>query len=318
MSIKNTIPLFFAVDDSYAPYLSVSLTSIKENTSPDSHITAHILYSSLTKTNIEKLSTIADKSFEIKFFDVNVHIKKIKNSLHTRDYYSSATYYRFLIPHMFPKLDKGLYLDCDVVLRNNIEALYNTDLEDFLVGAVTDEVVTDIPLFSSYSEEFLGISPKNYFNAGVMLLNLKKMRQLNILEALESLMSKCCFPVAQDQDYLNILCGFDVKYLPLEWNKTAFDGSDKLYSPNLIHFKLNFKPWHYDNIAFENIFWKYAKKTPYFEDLKNEQLLYGFEEKERDRKGYEHLISLAQREIKKASMPGYTPPIKYSLKRMGI
>ena len=83
-------------------------------------------------------------------------------------------------------------------------------------------------------------------------------------------MHKYKFEVAPDQDYLNVLCKNKVKYLGVEWNKTPFKGkSCDENQLKLVHYKLNFKPWHYDDVRFGDYFWIYAKKCPFYLDLLN-------------------------------------------------
>ena len=310
---RNTIPVFFAVDDIYAPYLAVALRSITENAKGSENIIAYILIEELSQTNRDKLLSLECEKLSIEFVPVSEKLQTMGVSLHLRDYYTAATYYRFFIPEMFPEYDKGLYLDCDITVTGDIAELFNTELGDNLIGAVTDEVITDIPIFTDYAQQFLGVEKQNYFNAGILVMNLKELRRINIEKALASLMERYEFTVAQDQDYLNILCSGRTKYLDQKWNKTAFPGCDRKKVPAIVHFKINWKPWHYKNVAFEEYFWRYAEKTPYYNQLLKQREKYSERERKRDASQYEGLKALAESEIKKAQSPDYILPIKYSV-----
>jgi len=290
------------VDDRYAPYLSVALSSIVENRDPDKLYAVHILTEELSEENRARLlATVSGaKNVFLNFTSVAKRVALFGDKLHLRDYYTKTTYYRFFIADLFPEYERGIYLDCDIIVNTDVSRITEYRSEGALLSAVTDEVVTDIPTFAEYSEKFLGIPRQNYFNAGVLVLELKEMRKCGFEKAICELMDKYTFPVAQDQDYLNLLCAGRTLYLPLSWNKTAFPECNPSVLPDIVHFKLAYKPWHYRGVAYEEMFWKYAELTPYYNELKAERDSYTKELAALDRKQYENLISLARKEIERA------------------
>lgn len=305
----NNIPIFCAVDDGYAPYLAVALRSMRTHTSRPLQV--HVLIEHLSDFHKNNLLAMQDDLLHIEFNDVTKSIVAFGQSLHLRDYYTKATYYRFFIPTLFPQYKKGLYLDCDIIVTGDLAQLYDTDLDGMPLGAVNDEVIADIPVFAAYAEQVLGVPRKEYFNAGVLVMDLEQLRQIDLLPALEKLMARHTFTVAQDQDYLNVLFYKKTALLPLSWNKTAFDSCDPNDLPALVHFKINFKPWHYSGISYENHFWYYAQKTAYYTDILHELEIY--DKQERDHAQYEGLIALAQQEIGRATRGGYELPLRLSL-----
>lgn len=291
---SKIIPLVFAVDDNYAPFLGVTLKSIIENSSKDFLYKIYVLNTGLTSRNVKRISALAVDNFEIKYIDVNNELRKIRDRLFIRDYYTDTTYYRFFIPELFPEYDKVLYLDSDIVVLDDIAKLYNTDIGDNLLGAVQEEVMANIEVFGNYVEEGLGIACKNYFNAGVALLNLKELRSFNILQKFLAMIDKYKFEVTQDQDYLNVLCQDRVTMIELGWNKTPF--KDVCFDERkikLIHYKLSFKPWLYDDVTYADYFWKYAEKTSFYREILNIKLAYTDENRERDSIAYKNLMQLA-------------------------
>lgn len=295
----NVIPIFFALDSQYVPLATVTITSLIENSSENLDYRIYIIYSNISRDEQDVISSLATKNVSISFICVSESLKRFENLLFTRDYYSNATYYRFLIPELFPQYDKGIYLDSDIILTRDISELFSVELNNNYLAAITDDVITEIQIFSEYSEDFLKIPKKQYFNAGVLLMNLQEMRRVSFLNKVISLMKKVKFRVAQDQDYLNVICKNKVVYLDALWNVTPLENKDKSKTPYIIHFKINFKPWRYKGIPFEDEFWKYAKKTPYYDYLKNILENYSQEEKQRDALQYEHLVSLAKKETEK-------------------
>lgn len=296
----NTIPIFFAVDDNYVPFLCVALRSLSDNSTSKYDYKIHILIDKLSDESKRSILNFEKENISISFVDVQDKLQKLCARLHMRDYYTKATYYRFFVPEMFPEYDRGLYLDCDIVINCDIAKLYNCFMGQNLIAAVTDEIITDIEVFADYSEKVLGISKNNYFNAGILVMNLKKMRQVGIEKQFVELLKKRTYRVAQDQDYLNVLCRDNIFYLDKKWNKTPMPDSNTSIIPYIVHYKINYKPWRYDNIPYAEHFWKYAEKTEFYGELKQVKQNYTKEEKERDSAQYNGLVALAKEEIANA------------------
>ncbi len=125
------IPIFFSIDDNYAKYLSVTIESIIENRRCDYILDFYILNTGLNSNTIETLETMVKASNDnIYFVDMKEALYMLEGSLFTRDYYSKTTYYRLFIPRLFPNIDKGIYLDGDIVLNDDIINLYDIDLSN--------------------------------------------------------------------------------------------------------------------------------------------------------------------------------------------
>ena len=137
--------------------------------------------------------------------------------------------------------------------------------------------------FIDYVEMYLNIEHGKYFNAGVLVMNLEELRKFNFEEKFLSLLSQIKFSVAQDQDYLNVLCKDRVFYLPLVWNKMPFENSSVLLeSIKLFHYNLSLKPWHYDGILYEQEFYKYAERIGLMNFIATKKKEYTDESKEKD------------------------------------
>ncbi len=298
---KNIIPIVFATDDNYVPMMSVALRSILDNAVATNFYKVYILNTELRVENIEKLNEFNCDIMEIKYINVAERMDKIsKDKIHLRDYYTKAIYYRVFIPDLFPQYDKILYVDCDVVVLEDIANLYNQDIGDNIFVAVHEETMTVMDIFGKYSEQFLGVERKNYFNSGLLLINTKEYKKEKIEERFISLMHRHKFEVAPDQDYLNVLCKDKIKYADLGWNKTPFPEEINPFNEEqvkLIHYKLNFKPWHYKGVRYEDYFWKYAKKTPYYQELINARDNFSTEQMQNDDNGFLQLQKTAQNYI---------------------
>ena len=293
----NTIPIFFTVDDKYVPFLAVALQSLIENSSEKNYYLIKILYTSITEENQEKIKKYEKENVNIEFVDLNYCINKIKNKLYTRDYYSVTTYFRLFIPNLYPQYNKALYLDCDIVLLADVAELYNIDMGDNLVAAAPDDVIQKIEVFQEYVEKVVGVADyRNYFNAGVLLMNLDELRKFDFQEKFLYSLEKIKFAVAQDQDYLNRLCKGRVKIISNVWDKMPISNDTDTNDLKLIHYNLAFKPWHFEDILYKEYFWKYAKKTEFFDEIIKIRDNYTEEDRFNDKEGDKKLRKLAQKE----------------------
>lgn len=293
--MKNcNIPIFFSTDDNYVPFLTVAIKSLIENASRDYTYDIIVLNTGLKEEYMNKLKAFEDECFNIKFENVEHKIVDVIHKLKSRlrDYYSLSIYYRLFIPSLFPEYDKVIYLDADIVVLEDISKLYNEDIEEYLVGAVPDEVISTDERFKIYIEEALDIKFGKYFNSGVLVLNLKEFRKEHIESKFIYLLNKYNFDtVAPDQDYLNVLCKDKVKYVDRGWDRMpnvdpTFDDKNL----HLIHYNMFMKPWKYENVLYEEYFWKYAKETEYYDDLLKMRENYTDEMKQKDIEGSKVLL----------------------------
>ena len=295
---KNDIPIFFAVDNGYIPFLAVSLQSLIDNSNENNNYNIKILYTDISDENIGKILKYERENVKIEFVNLTEYIKKVQDKLYTRDYYSKTTYFRLFLPDLYPEYDKVLYLDSDIVILDDIANLYNIDMGDNLVAGVPDDVIQTFEVFQTYVEKVVGVADyRNYFNAGILLMNLDELRKFNFQEKFLYSLDKIKFSVAQDQDYLNRLCKGRVKIIDKVWNKMpiAQDNVD-VNTLKLIHYNLAYKPWHFEDILYKEIFWKYAEKTEFFDIIKNIKDTYTDKDRQKDLESDRKLKELAQKE----------------------
>lgn len=268
----ENIPIFFASDDNYIPFLAVSIQSIKQNASRDYKYLIKILYNknNVSKKNMNKIYKFKDENFDIEFIDISKKQQEINSKMHTRDYYSKATYYRIYIPELFPEFDKALYLDCDIAVLGDISELYNKDLGDNYIGAIPDGSVSCIKEFQDYVENCIGVdSFDKYINAGILVLNTKKLREICFEDLFVSALTIATFDVAQDQDYINVICKNHILFIGEEWDKMPIRETIAEDEIKLIHYNLNFKPWLVDDVLYGDYFWKYAEQTEFYEFIRS-------------------------------------------------
>ena len=298
--MNKQIHVFYACDANFAKYTMVSMASLIENASKRYQYCLHILCTDISEEYKATFATFESENVKITFDDVSSRIEKLASLLPVRDYYTKTTYFRFFIPEMYPEIDKAVYIDSDTVVVGDISQMYNIPLMKWLVGACVEQVMAQVPVFGDYAEKVLGVSRYKYFNAGVLLLNCKQMRKDRVFEQFCGLIPKYRFIVAQDQDYLNIICRGKVRHLHPGWNmETIMRPLCRNDEIKIYHYIMVGKPWHYSDVPHEGPFWKYAKKTPVYDEILKEKENYTDEEKERDSAGAKALTQKAIDEIAK-------------------
>ena len=294
----EVIPIFFAVDDGYIPFLAVALQSLIENSSKNYYYSIKILYTNIEEENKQKISKYKKENVNIEFVDLNYYIKKVKDKLYTRDYYTKTTYFRLFIPNLYPQYDKAIYLDSDIVVLGDIAELYNVNMGNNLIAAAPDDVIQTTKVFQEYVEKVVGVADyRNYFNAGILLMNLDEFRKFNFQEKFLYLLETIKFTVAQDQDYLNRLCKGKVKIIDKAWDRMPIAIDDmKEEDIKVIHYNLAYKPWHFENVLYKDYFWKYAQKTEFYKQIEDIRKSYTEEERFKDMEQYKKLQDLAKKE----------------------
>lgn len=297
MNDKKIIPIFFTVDDAYVPYLSVAITSLLQNASHDYAYRIIVLHEDIPQTRRDIVKELATVGSEITFFSMKDKIQGITDRLSNRlrcDYFTMTIYFRLFIPMLFPEYDKGIYIDSDIVAPGDISKLYEIELGNCLLGACPDFSIRNVPELVNYTNLGVGVGIENYFNSGVLLMNLLELRNAMLEKRFLELLNRWHFDtIAPDQDYLNVMCYGRIVYLEECWDAMPKDGELPLKAPKLIHYNLFSKPWCYDGIPYEDYFWKYAKQTPFIEEIREYKKTYSKQQKRSDSEALSRLVSRA-------------------------
>ncbi|EHY1139966.1 glycosyltransferase family 8 protein [Campylobacter coli] len=268
---KN-IHIFFTINDVYSQYLATCIVSILSNLNKEYIPYFYVIDGGISEKNKKKLESLnTDKEFYIEFITINQDLfKDLPNS--SQAHISNETNYRFLVSTIKPNIDKCIFLDVDLVVVGDISIFWEIDIDNYYMGAVSDQA----PLSQNSWTLKLPLPYDHlYVNTGVTLLNLKKWREDNIQELLfqnsTKYSSALMFP---DQDTLNITLYNKIKYLPHVYNampvQTYYDENQKqeaFSNPQIIHWAGAHKPWKYPDVPYAEIFWHYARQTPFYEEM---------------------------------------------------
>ena len=107
---------------------------------------------------------------------------------------------------MYPEYDKAIYIDSDIVVPGDISELYDTDMHGNLIGVCKDSSVNDAPELQRYMTESLGLKLGDYFNSGMLLMNMKALREAKLAEHFLYLLNKYHFdgpkPILEGSNFI--------------------------------------------------------------------------------------------------------------------
>ena len=280
-SRTDPIHIVSASDDRFAIPLGVMLTSLFENSPSGKIITVSVLDGGISLINREKILRIAESYHStINFLMVNG--EKFKNFI-PFGHVNYITYYRLAIPELLDEtVDKVLYLDCDLIIKDDITKLWAVDVSHHFLAAVEDAYIEHWALLDASTYNFLHDSKKRlnipetakYFNSGVMLINLSRWREEKIHKKIIDFVAHNPEKIRlADQDGLNALL-FGTWYpLPLRWNVQPFlyklaktkqddEYTDAVKEPYIIHYAGESKPWNFTGThPAENEYFRYLALT---------------------------------------------------------
>ena len=270
----NTIPIAMATDNNYIMPTIVAMTSILENRNSDTKIDFYMMLSG----EVPQDSKNKILSLQKKYLNCNITLIDMKDKLKElfiNKYLTTATYYRLMLPSLLPHLDKVLYLDVDIIVRKDLSELFNYNIDNFYLSGVLayngnsklnrfkwrlNNIKTDF-----YMQKYGGdIYKKSYINAGVMVVNLNKMRKDNIEPKLLDCAKSYNF-LTHDQCALNMVCYGKILNIPPIYNTTSVDNDNS--NQVIVHYLGKDKPWSSPESKNADLWWEYAQKTDYFKEI---------------------------------------------------
>ena len=253
---EKNIPVAFAADDNYLPYVAVAINSLVAKTA-SSNLDVLVLHDGISEiakagffTGVRK-----DERLSVRFVDIGDTVRgTAARSFVQKNYLSVTALFRLFIPKVLTAYERLVYLDVDLVVCKDISELYSTDLAGCLFGAVRDYGVKDVvrknPKYRELAEKYGFSEWDEYVNSGVLLMDLAALRSADLLGRLLPIAVEaagfCC-----DQDALNFICKGRIFHLDPKWNILMFPSS---YAGQLMaaggqlgiaHFAGRmFKPWN--------------------------------------------------------------------------
>jgi lipopolysaccharide biosynthesis glycosyltransferase len=290
-SVNHIIHIALNIDNKFIYPCIVFLTSLLDNRKNSTIYHIHILTSKdFSQDNIDKINTLINK-FGKDFLKINfINMHNSFEGANTDIYISTTSYYRIRLPSLLSDIDRVLYIDTDVINFADLTEMYNLELNDniYLRGVLDNvENISELRLF--------GINTNKYFNAGILLMNLKAMRKFGIENKITYFVNNY-FLEHHDQTAINAVCYNNFGILSIKYATFCFDYYESLvrynnrqdkryryseaelkqayYEPVLLHYVGWTKPWDRgNNIKYSEYWWYYAKQTDFYDEI---VLHYGF------------------------------------------
>lgn len=213
-------PIVFGIDDHYVGPLCTAITSLAaSNPLSCERFCLFFLYEELSH---DSLQLIRHTSMAKGISATAIQIPhKIPNYGVYR--WPSATYLRLTIPALLPDERVALYLDTDVLILDDLTPLLTTDLQSNFVGAVRDSLSPTFGQATRSDWSDLGVrEDREYFNAGVMLMNLEAWRKHDISKQCHDFLATFPQYISHpDQDALNYVLRDSWLRLHHQWNTFA-------------------------------------------------------------------------------------------------
>lgn len=291
-------------DSNFAPYAAAAIKSILLH---NKDVKFYLMYDNLKKSDMAKITDMIESHPEGSGQLVWIDMTGKFSNLFTGLWKSCAVYFPLALPSICPD-ERILFLDADTMVTGDLTQFYNQNLEGYYLAGVQDYgMISDLNagktvpagdnktiIIKDYFETALGWNAeemKKYINSGMLLMNLKLMREDKIEEKIYKSLKERTFAFP-DQDCINFVCHDRIKILEPKynfmiphdntWNNLSDDVKKELSgykeekeTPLIIHFLK--KPWRapQDNLPFAKMYNEIRKQTPY-KNLRSRQEIFQF------------------------------------------
>ena len=272
--MKNHIPIVFATDDGYAMPTGVAIASLCNNKKSDTKYRIYLIAPHLSDENINKLKSYNSDDCKI---DIIFAENLLQDKASTLEKVTNTDYYRLMLDSILPDEDKVISLDGDLLVLEDLSELYNIELDDNYIGGC---YFRPHDIYNrKYVQNVLHLDEGKRINIGVMLMNLKKLREDNIQK--QMLAKIGCFDI-MSEDIINYICKDKIKHIPLKFNYNLHFyrykkllKNDPVYSaqeyktakqkPAIFHYTLD-KPWKVD-VVHRQKDWIFYKKISSYKNV---------------------------------------------------
>lgn len=245
----------------WSPYAAVEVYAIFANNPPP--VKVYLVSDGKCTIDTDRITKLFGEGYSVEYIDMlPLYQQKITSNINVTSRFTKYVLYRLLFPYVI-KEDKLLYIDADAIVNGDLTEMYNMDMGDNLLAGVPDCGDEQYGLKTA-----IGLSPEDtYINAGVALMNLAKMRELQLadiwIREANTKRYRC-----QDQDIWNLTCRGRIKEIDLAYNVSVSTGMDmEAEKVKICHYAgwAHDKPWCNPNVPFHEIWrgWaeRYARAT---------------------------------------------------------
>lgn len=282
---EDCLNILFSSDDAYAQHLGAAMYSTLEQNVDFQKIQIFIVNNEISAENRDKLEYTASLFHNAKIIWIDFGEWKSKLTLNMAWEISLTAYARLFVGSMLPdNLEKVLYLDCDMIVRESLRPMWETDLQGNIIGAVQDFV-------GDHVKAAVGLNPHEaYVNSGMLLIDLRKWREQEYeRKCLQFIDDHCGRVIHHDQGVLNGVLHGRFRVLPIAYNLMTihfifsrrqlckyYDDHAEFYTeeevntakeqPKILHYTPSFtsRPWVKGcKHPYKAFYWTALLKTPW-------------------------------------------------------
>lgn len=294
---KSTdINVAFAADRAYLPHTAAMLASLLAHADGAPRLNLFFLHSNIEGADLDMLREVTAPYPHAQLYLINAGAAFEDSYRSASRAPSNTTYNRFLLFDLLPGLKRLLYVDVDMIFCGDVAEIWNTDMGGAQVAAVTDYIMTRtltgptptadirVPDLYRYQRDTLGMDDAQiaqYFNAGLLLLNLEAM-DLPTVSADLMEMAHTGKYLFRDQDIMNSYFKGRTLQLPARFNvfNTVLSGFGRVprdghaaamagrRDPLIIHYAAgDYKPWNGLSVPMAQPYWAALIKTPFYAEV---------------------------------------------------
>jgi lipopolysaccharide biosynthesis glycosyltransferase len=254
---ENAIHIALTFDDFYWAPAFGTMRSICLTTRRRADLVFHLCHRGLSEAHKADLKAITTE-FGARLFYYDIDKNALCASVMKRAPYNrrltNIVYARLLFDKILPEgIERLVYLDCDMMVRAPIENIAEIDLESFPIAAVAEPYAMGIKHRRDMKLNRDIFDPADpYFNAGLIVIDMKGWRDAMIIEKLEAMLSDGTMArLYYDQDFLNIIFVNNWLKLDQRWNIVDPRWPHQALNPFLLHYTGRHKPWNlWSHVAF--------------------------------------------------------------------
>lgn len=285
--MSEKINLVLACDDNYAQHAAITLMSAYDQTKNKENLESYVLDGGISEIKKKKIvESINHLGGKVSFIKIDEDVYK---DMYTSHQYSSAIYYRLALPQLLDESKKKcIYVDCDLLFFDDIEKLWNINLNGHPIGAIEDIGLTTSKKRFFEKQRDIGLkASSSYFNSGVVVMDLEQWREKDYSAIAMELAANNDFK-SHDQDVLNKLFMDNWEQIDLRWNvippitylypkivlnkKNRERSLEARRNPGILHYAGRYKAWEFAEYPeFNDYYYQLLKKSA-FKDVPMPQL----------------------------------------------
>lgn len=273
---KATINIVTSCDNAYAQHTAVFLKSLFKKNQNTCRVFILVPNDFIHRRSLER--NLSSHVSYLEFLEINLpENASFKASHHV----TVASYFRLFLDKVIPaSISRVIYLDSDVLINGPLDQLWAVDLRNYTIAAVSNSIVSNNqPLREEIGRRIRLDCTSNYFNAGVLVINLYRWRNARLGErAFEFALEYPDLLTYWDQCALNHVVNGEFLELTREWNfqtyhlrwsanwKYTLDSLREVDIAKIIHFVGPAKPWLYrTNHPMKWLYWEYLRETEWYD-----------------------------------------------------